>query len=121
MKAKTALAIAAASALAGLSAGLSGCAASHEIQEDHWNLASVPGRVTYHLTGYEGPEDGSLTGFIIADVSSIGHTLTRHFLNHNSENPNQGKTRYQLHRAPRPPRESEFRVENERAPRRVFD
>ncbi|QDU67057.1 hypothetical protein [Engelhardtia mirabilis] len=117
MNAKTVLAIAAAGALA----GLSGCTATHEIQEDHWNLASVPGRISYQLTGYRGPEDGSLAHHVGKDLSSIGTTLGRHFLNYNAENPFQGSTTYKTHKAPKPPKVSEFEVESADAPRRVFD
>ena len=117
MNAKTVLAIAAASALAGLSS----CTSTHEIQEDHWNLASVPGRISYHLTGYRGPEDGSMAHHIGQDMSSIGTTLARHFMNRNLENPSQGTTKYVRHTAPKPPKVSDFEVESDEAPRRVFD
>jgi len=117
MKAKTALLVAAASAIVGLSS----CASSHKIQADHWNLGSVPGRVTYNLTGYRGPQDGSALSYFASEMGDLGQTFARHFGNYNSENPNQGGTHYELHYAPKPPKVSKFKVANENAPQRVFD
>jgi hypothetical protein len=66
-----------------------GCSSAPNDTNSHWNIDSVDNRMVKHFTGYRGPIDGSYTDFQAAKKRSISQTLTRHFLNHNGENPLQ--------------------------------
>jgi hypothetical protein len=64
-----------------------GCHSTAGVPESHWNIESVPQRITTHFTGYRGPIDGSYQDFQWQKKRDINLTLRRHFLNNDPENP----------------------------------
>jgi hypothetical protein len=64
-----------------------GCKTMAGTPESHWNIDSVPNRITTHFTGYRGPIDGNYREFQWRKKKSIDLTMRRHFLNNNPENP----------------------------------
>ena len=66
-----------------------GCTTAPNDTNSHWNIDSVDNRIVKAFTGYKGPIDGTYTEYQAAQKRSLSQTLTRHFLNHNGENPLQ--------------------------------
>lgn len=66
---------------------LCGCRSGAGDPASHWNIDSVPGRITKHFTGYRGAVDGSYLDYQDQKKRDIGRTLRRHFLNDNPDNP----------------------------------
>ena len=86
---------------------------------NHWNSVYPAKRAVYQFTGYRGAVDGGFFSFIGAELGTIGATSVRHFLNYNPNNPLQNGL---VERAsvPTPPKESKFKLKNDRSPQRIF-
>ena len=66
-----------------------GCTTAPNDTRSGWNIDSVDNRIVKAFTGYRGPIDGSYVEYQARNKRKISQTLTRHFLNHNGENPLQ--------------------------------
>jgi len=66
-----------------------GCTTAPNDTRSSWNIDSVDDRIVKAFTGYRGPIDGSYVDYQAEQKRDISQTLTRHFLNHNGENPLQ--------------------------------
>lgn len=65
---------------------LAGCYTTG-MESNHWHSNSVGPRIAYHFFGYDRTMDGDYSNRFGDDMSSIGLTLRRHFLNDDPENP----------------------------------
>ncbi len=65
----------------------SGCSTTAGVPESHWNIDSVPSRMTHHFLGYQSEVDGPYRDFQWRKKKDINLTLRRHFLNNNPRNP----------------------------------
>lgn len=68
---------------------IGGCHTAPGDPQSHWNVDSVPRRVTKAFTGYRGPRDGTYMEYQWRKKRANSLTLRRHFLNNNPTNPFQ--------------------------------
>jgi hypothetical protein len=82
------------------------------LEENHWHVASVGPRIAYHFFGYDETMDGGYDNRFHQDMSSIGLTLRRHFLNDDPYNPLVPQPPQKPYR-PQPPN-VEFEIANKK-------
>jgi hypothetical protein len=75
--------------VAALALGATSCSSQRTHYDDHWNNRSVGLRMGNYAYNYREDRDGEFWAYQGRQMSSVGLTLQRHFLNENPDNPLQ--------------------------------